>query len=168
MQSQQARIAKDGETLKIVDEQAGEKLVRLIDISYVALFGNVSLTTPALVALSEREIPVSFHSHGGWFRGMAHGIGHRNVEIRTAQYRASFDDAFCLRFARSLVAAKIVNQRTILRRNWRGDADSRQALLDRLHAARKATGRRAIAPGASPPGSQSPAVRSRPPSGKSP
>ena len=82
--------------------------MRLIEVSDVALFGNVHITTPALVALLEREIPVLFHSHGGWFRGVAQGIGHRNVEARTAQYRASFDDAFCLRFARELVAAMAV------------------------------------------------------------
>lgn len=120
VQSQQAKIGKDGETLKIADEEKGETKVRFIDISDLALFGNVSITTPALAALFEREIPVTFHSHSGWFRGIAHGIGHRNVEIRTAQYRFSFDEAACLRFAKELVAAKVTNQRTILRRNWRG------------------------------------------------
>ena len=137
VQSQHARIGKEGETLKITDEEKGEAQVRFIDISDVALFGNVSITTPALAALLEREIPVTFHSHGGWFRGVAHGIGHRNVEIRTAQYRLSFDEAACLRFAKELVAAKITNQRTILRRNWRGPPEERQAALDRLGAARK-------------------------------
>ncbi|HZV07700.1 MAG TPA: CRISPR-associated endonuclease Cas1 [Gemmataceae bacterium] len=137
VQSQHARIGKEGETLKITDEEKGETQVRLIDISDVALFGNVSITTPALAALLEREIPVTFHSHSGWFRGVAHGIGHRNVEVRTAQYRMSFDEAACLRFAKDLVAAKIANQRTILRRNWRGTAEERQAVLDRLSAARK-------------------------------
>jgi len=132
VQSQHARIGKEGETLKISDEVRGETQVRLIDISDVALFGNVSITTPALAALLEREIPVTFHSHGGWFRGIAHGIGHRNVEVRTAQYRIA-----CLRFAKELVAAKIANQRTILRRNWRGSPEERQAALDRLLAARK-------------------------------
>jgi len=140
VQSQHARIAKDGETLKITDEEQGETTVRLIDVSDVALFGNVAITTPALAALLEREIPVTFHSHGGWFRGVAHGLGHRNIEVRTAQYRASFDDAYCLRFARDLVAAKIVNQRTILRRNWRGEDQDRQTVLERLSAARKAAG----------------------------
>jgi CRISPR-associated endonuclease Cas1/CRISPR-associated protein Cas4 len=140
VQSQYARIGKEGETLKITDEEHGESQVRLIDISDLALFGNISITTPALTALLEREIPVTFHSHGGWFRGMAHGLGHRNVEIRTAQYRLSFDEAGCLRFARELVAAKITNQRTILRRNWRGEVDARQAVLDRLAAARKSAG----------------------------
>ena len=140
VQSQRARINKEGETLKIVEEEQSERKVRLIDISDVALFGNVAITTPALSALLEREIPVTFHSHGGWFRGVAHGVGHRNVEVRTAQYRSSFDDLFCLRFSRDLVAAKIVNQRTILRRNWRGDEASRRQALDRLRAARKAAG----------------------------
>jgi CRISP-associated protein Cas1 len=138
VQSQHARIAKDGETLRIVDEERGEIQVRLIDVSDLALFGNVSITTPALAALLEREIPVTFHSHGGWFRGVAHGIGHRNVEVRTAQYRRSFDEAACLRFAKELVGAKIANQRTILRRNWRGPPEERQEALDRLKAARKA------------------------------
>ncbi len=140
VQSQHARIGKDGDTLKIVDEEQGETQVRLIDISDVALFGNVAITTPALTALLEREIPVAFHSHGGWFRGIAHGIGHRNVEIRTAQYRLSFDETACLRFAKELVAAKITNQRTILRRNWRGTPEERQAALDRLGAARRSAG----------------------------
>ena len=137
VQSQHARIGKEGETLKITDEARGETQIRLIDISDLALFGNVSITTPALSALLEREIPVTFHSHGGWFRGVAHGIGHRNVEVRTAQYRLSFDEAACLRFAKELVAAKIANQRTILRRNWRGPPEQRQVALDRLAAARK-------------------------------
>ena len=141
VQSQRARISKEGETLKIADEDREDIRVRLNDVSEVALFGNVSITTPALVTLMDREIPVAFHSHGGWFRGIAQGVGHRNVEVRTAQYRRSFETSYCLGFARHLVAAKIVNQRTILRRNWRGDRDDRKAALDRLNAARRSTKR---------------------------
>jgi CRISPR associated protein, Cas1 family len=54
----------------------------LIEVSDLVVFGNVHITTPALAALLEREIPVTFLSYGGWFRGIAHGIGHRNVELR--------------------------------------------------------------------------------------
>ena len=141
VQSQRARVSKEGDTLKIADEERGDTTVRLIEVSDVALFGNVAITSPALAALMEREIPVTFHSHGGWFRGMAHGVGHRNAEVRTAQYRVSFDDGARLRFARDLVAAKIVNQRTILRRNWRGDKEDRKAALGRLAAARRSATR---------------------------
>ena len=140
VQSQRARIAKQGDTLRVIDEEKGETTVRLMEVSDVAVFGNVSVTAPALAALMEREIPVSFHSHGGWFRGLAHGVEHRNAEVRAAQYRASFDDDARLRFARDLVAAKITNQRTLLRRNWRGDEDTRKAVLGRLNASRKMAG----------------------------
>ena len=137
VQSQRASIRKDGETLKVSDQKHGDRTVRLNDISDLALFGNVSITTPALVALLDRDIPVAFFSHGGWFRGVAHGTGHRNVEVRSAQYRHSFDPNACLEFARDLVAAKIVNQRTILRRNWRGDPDRRKTVLARLDRIRR-------------------------------
>ena len=137
VQSQRARVTKDGDTLKISDGEKDNTTVRLIDVSDVALFGNVSVSAPALAALMEREIPVTFHSHGGWFRGMAQGLGHRNVECRTAQYRASFDDSSCLNFARDLISAKIINQRTILRRNWRKDKETRKVVLRRLDNARR-------------------------------
>lgn len=141
VQSQRARIAKEGNTLRIADEEQGDTIVRLAEVSDVALLGNVAISSPALAALMEREIPVTFHSHGGWFRGMAHGIGHRNAEIRTAQYRASFDGDACLRFARDLVTAKIRNQRTLLRRNWRRDEGSRKVTLDQLDRVRRAAAR---------------------------
>ena len=115
--------------------------MRLNEVSDVALFGNVAITTPALAALMEREIPVTFHSHGGWFRGMTQGVGHRNVEVRTAQYRASFVKGACQRFARDLVAAKIVNQRTILRRNWRGTKEERKPVMDQLAMVRRSATR---------------------------
>lgn len=83
---------------------------RLMDVSQLVLQGGVYLTAPALHELMARGIPVSWLSHGGWFLGHAMGLGHKNVELRTAQYRASFDEQHCLRLARDIVAAKIRNQ----------------------------------------------------------
>ncbi len=85
------------------------------------LMGNVYLTTPGLHELMRRGITVSWHSFGGWFLGHTVGTGHKNVELRSAQYKESFDDKTCLRLARSLVHAKVLNCRTLLRRNWRGE-----------------------------------------------
>jgi CRISP-associated protein Cas1 len=87
--------------------------------------------------LMRREIPVSWHSYGGWFLGHTHGTGHKNVELRTAQYRASFDAGACLAIARGLVSAKVRNARTLLRRNWR-DGTAPAGLLEDLkrHAER--------------------------------
>jgi len=143
VQSGFARVSKDGDRLRIEDKDGRESFARFIDVSDVAVFGAVNFSTPALTALMDREIPVTFHTFAGWFKGMTQGVGHRNIDVRVAQYRASFDEATCLRFSRTLIAAKIQNQRTILRRNWRGTEGGRREALGRLAISARAA-RRAV------------------------
>lgn len=81
-----------------------------------------------------RDITVTWLSYGGWFLGHGVGLGHRNVETRTHQYRASFDPDICLALAQGWIAAKIANSRTLLRRNWRGEAGTAAPPDDLLHA----------------------------------
>lgn len=131
VQANKASIRKKGETLEISVEDQPAATARLIDVSQVVLMGNVYLSTPCLHELMRREVPVTWHSWGGWFLGHTIGTGHKNVELRTAQYRASFDAPTCLRIAKGLVQTKIANCRTFLRRNWRGE-DKPDSLLDSL------------------------------------
>lgn len=141
VQTPGARLRKSGEQLIV--ETEGEKVeLPMIDVSQVALFGPVSVTTPALHALMRAEIPVSWFSTGGWLLGHTVGTGMGNVLVREAQYRAAFDAGRCLVLSRDLVAAKIRNSRTMLRRNWRAerDTEAREATLTRLkHVAERAT-----------------------------
>lgn len=127
VQSPRAYVRKDAERLVIEEEREVVAHARLNEVSQVVLFGNATLTTPALHECMRRGIPVTYLSYGGWFIGHCVGIGHRNVETRTYQYKASFDDEFCLKLARRLVGAKIANCRTLIRRNWRdtGNGDSK-------------------------------------------
>ena len=129
VQAQRAKVSKNGETLEISIDDARVQSARLGEVSQLVLWGNVYVTTPALHELMAREIPISWHSHGGWFIGHSVGTGHKNVELRAAQYRASFDDARCLRLARGLVVAKIQNARTLLRRNWKA-GEAPETLLE--------------------------------------
>ncbi len=117
VQEQGARIGKSGETLEawLKDKKLGE--ARLFETSHVALFGNVQVTTQALSAALDVGIPVAFFSMGGWFKGMAQGLPHKNIELRQAQYRTAFDEAKSLALAREFIAAKIRNCRTLLMRN---------------------------------------------------
>jgi len=131
VQAYKAKVAKKAEELEISIDDEKVQTVRLLDTSQVVVMGNVYITTPCLQDLMKRDIPVSWHSFGGWFFGHTVGTGHKNVELRTAQYRASFDDKTCLAIARNLVRAKIQNCRTLLRRNWRLD-DKPDELLDQL------------------------------------
>jgi CRISP-associated protein Cas1 len=119
VQARGGKVAKKGDTLEIsIDDQAA-RTVRLMELSQLVVMGNVYITTPTLHELMAREIPISWHSFGGWFMGHTISTGHKNVEVRAAQYRASFDAAACLRLAKGFVVAKIQNQRTLLRRNWK-------------------------------------------------
>lgn len=118
VQARGAKVAKKGETLEITTDETTQS-VRLNEVSQVVLLGQVYVTSPTLHELMSREIPISWHSFGGWFVGHSIGTGHKNVEVRTAQYRTSFDPAACLSLAKGLVIAKIQNQRTLLRRNWK-------------------------------------------------
>lgn len=131
VQANKAKVAKKGEVLEISVEDKPVNHVRLVELSQLVLMGNVYVTTPTLHELMRREIPISWHSYGGWFLGHSIGTGHKNVELRTAQYQGSFDEQICLRLAKTLIKAKILNARTLLRRNWRGD-DPPTGILGRL------------------------------------
>lgn len=130
VQAHSAKVAKKGEQLEISVEDKPVTRARLIDVSQLVLMGNVYVTTPTLHELMRREIPVSWHSYGGWFLGHTVGVGHKNVELRTAQYKGSFDEQVCLSLAKGLVRAKILNCRTLLRRNWRSETDSAPTLRE--------------------------------------
>ena len=132
VQANNARLAKKGETITITEEEGSTTTARLIEVSQVVLMGNVRMTTPCLHELMRREIPVTWHSYGGWFLGHTVGIGHKNVELREAQYRASSTSAVSLSVARALVAAKVRNARTMIRRNWRGEEEARERVLTTL------------------------------------
>lgn len=116
VQEQGARITLSGERL-VIRGRTVKADARLPNTSQVALFGNVQMTTQALASLLRRGIPVSYFSSGGWFLGRATGLESKNIELRRAQFRAADDVRFCLRLARGFVASKILNSRTLLRRN---------------------------------------------------
>lgn len=144
VQARGAKVAKSGENLVVSVKDEKVMSARLPETSQVVLMGGVYVTTPCLHELMWRGIPVTWHSHGGWFYGHTMGNGHKNVELRTAQYRASFDDSVCLRFAKDLVRAKILNCRTLLRRNWKGPAGSHDILIELRDDSRRAARARSL------------------------
>ncbi len=90
---------------------------RLGEVSQVNLFGGVQISTQAVQALCQAEIPVCYFSQGGYFYGITTGLNSRNVFLRRGQLLAAENPALCLALARRLVAGKIRNQRTLLQRN---------------------------------------------------
>ena len=115
--TQGMRIGKSGFVLKAQEKEKVVQEVRINEICQVNLFGAVQLTTQAIQALCEQEVPIGYFSFGGWFYGVTHGLGARNVYLRRDQFRLAESPSFCLNLAKALVAGKIRNQRTMLQRN---------------------------------------------------
>lgn len=137
VQEQGATVGKEGEGLHISKGKERLATVRLKDVSQLVLCGSVSVTPAAVHMLCEAGVPVVHLSMGHWFYGLTSGTGLRNAFDRAAQFERARDPAFCLAFARAIVRGKLLNQRTLLRRN--GAAEQRD--LNRLaDSAETATG----------------------------
>ena len=116
---QGATVGVSGGRLQVLHEGGVAATFRLIDVSQLCVFGNVSISSQAVRELLAREAPILWFSYGGWFSGMADGLPAKNVDLRRAQYTVSSQDALAI--ARAMIAGKIRNSRTLLRRNSRGD-----------------------------------------------
>ncbi|MCC6996723.1 MAG: CRISPR-associated endonuclease Cas1 [Deltaproteobacteria bacterium] len=123
-----ARVGRRGDELVIEERDGTRHEVTLLRTSQVVLVGGVQISTQAVQELCARGLPVVYLSAGGRFFGVTTGMPHKNVELRLAQYRAAASESRALGLARRFVAAKIRNQRTLLRRN----GDVPDLVLDRL------------------------------------
>lgn len=136
VQAQGSSVRLEGERLIIQTKGEHAKEARLSNTSHVSLYGSVYMTMPVLRTLMERGIPVLFFTYGGWFCGQAIGHDSKNVELRLAQYAATQSRERCLQLARGFVASKILNCRTLLRRNHQ--SPSPVALSELKQLSRKA------------------------------
>jgi CRISPR-associated protein Cas1 len=111
------RVGCKEEVLQVKDKDRVVEEVRMRDLSHVALFGNIQISTQAIQALCEQEIPVTYFSMGGWFYGITRGHALKNVFLRMEQFRLAGDETVCLSLAKQFVHGKIRNHRTLLMRN---------------------------------------------------
>ena len=111
------RVGCKDEVLQVKDKDKLIEEVRMRDVSHVALFGNIQISTQAIQSLCEQEVPVTYFSMGGWFYGITRGHAMKNVFLRMEQFRLARDETTCLSLARQFVHGKIRNHRTLLMRN---------------------------------------------------
>lgn len=137
---QRSTVTLDGETLLIkiphdreTDRAARNARVPLMKVSGVIVYGNITLTTPAVTALLERQIDVCFLSRFGKFVGRISGQTHRHGRLRLEQSRAHDDPSAALHVAQVCVRSKLHNQRTqLLRGNRTRQCDTVAAAADAL------------------------------------
>jgi CRISPR-associated protein Cas1 len=117
LNTQGFRVGCKDEVLQVKEKDRVIEEVRMRDLSHVALFGNIQISTQAIQSLCDQEIPVTYFSMGGWFYGITRGHALKNVFLRMEQFRLARDEATCLSLARRFVHGKIRNHRTLLMRN---------------------------------------------------
>lgn len=117
-QQEGAKLGVRGAALIVTDHQ-GHKLkdVPLAGVESVSLLGSVQVSTQAMHTLAARGIPLAFLTAAGRVAALLDPLDSVSAAVRRAQVRRFDDSAACLELSRALVAAKIVNHRTLLLRN---------------------------------------------------
>jgi CRISPR-associated endonuclease Cas1 len=121
--AEHAAVRLEGGRLSIAIDGGAPTTVRLDDVSALLVHGNTSVSTPALLGLMRRGVPVLWHGFDGRLVGQTLGLAGPGTALREAQYAAARDGARTLSLARAFIAAKIANaRRLVLRRAGAGDA----------------------------------------------
>ena len=117
-QQEGVKVGVRGMELRVTDKNgAVVKSVPLANLESLSLLGSVQITTQAIHALAGMNTPIAFLSPAGRLVAMIDPLDSVSAEVRRSQIRKLDCPDVCLELARALVAAKIVNQRTLLLRN---------------------------------------------------
>ena len=109
-------LRKEGENLVAEIEGAERTRVPLHMLGAVVVFGGIVVTLPLIGALARAGITLVLLDRQGRFEARIEGPVSGNVLLRRAQYRASEQPD---EIVRSIVSAKVANQRTVLQRALR-------------------------------------------------
>ena len=135
-------VGKTSERLKVTLNKELLLDIPLLKVSEVVLFGNITVTTPAIKLLAKREIGITFLSqHGEYVCRLQPEIS-KNSLLRIEQFRAFFDEGRRLELARGFVLGKLANLRMTLIRKGGKAAEVKQAVerIKKAENAARATG----------------------------
>lgn len=110
-------ISKRGEMLETWSPMGEKSKVHRKDVRHVALFGNSQISTQAMLEVVKDQGLISYHSISGTLKAITQSPASKNIYLREKQFVRLQDDETRLQLARSIVFAKIQNQRTLIRRN---------------------------------------------------
>lgn len=121
--TQGAYLAKEGETVLVRVDQETRLQLPIHTLGSILCFGQVA-ASPALMGFcADRDVALSYLTENGRFLARVQGAVSGNVLLRREQYRRADDPTRCAAIARLLVAAKVSNSRTVLRRALRDRPD---------------------------------------------
>jgi CRISP-associated protein Cas1 len=122
--SENSYLSKDGLNVVISDE-GGEKFrIPVVNIESIVTFGYMGVSPGLMKLCYENNVSITFLSPNGRFISRIQGPTKGNVLLRKLQYSLSADADFSLKISRIIVAGKIYNYRSILRRFIRDNGEN--------------------------------------------
>jgi CRISP-associated protein Cas1 len=122
VREQGAVVRRDGEQVRVTFEDKVARRRKVLqtlpirELEQLAVYGNVQITTQAVALLLEHEVDVAFFSMYGRFRGRLGRGGSKHARLRHAQLGLSSSEGRSLTAAKTIVRAKLANQRALLLR----------------------------------------------------
>jgi CRISPR-associated protein Cas1 len=113
---QGAVVRKTGDRLIVEKDDQQLLEVECRHVEGVLLYGNVQVTTQALVEMLDHGIELALLSESGKLRGQLTPPASGNVALRLAQYARHTDPVARLDLARTVVRSKLLNGAHVLRR----------------------------------------------------
>ncbi len=120
--SEDSWVHKDGANVvvKVKSKELGRAPLHLLGA--IVCFGHVNVSPQMMHAASQKGISITFLGWSGRFLARVEGPQTGNILLRRAQHHRTCDDAISV--ARYIVAAKIANQRAVIRRVIRDHGDT--------------------------------------------
>ncbi len=120
----EAYLAREGENVLVRVNEEVRFRIPVHTLEGVVQFGYPG-ASPALLAMCAKNgVTVTFCDRHGRFMARVEGPVSGNVLLRRQQYRAADLPDHCCRLAGCIVAAKILNSRTVLQRHRRDHPDT--------------------------------------------
>ena len=102
--------------------------IPIVQLDEVVIFGNGHITTPTMGYLLDKNVPVSFLSSQGKYKGKLQPRYAKDTRIRQNQYAVAADPARCLELAKCFVRGKMTNAARFCQRQRSQNAEVKSAV----------------------------------------
>jgi CRISPR-associated protein Cas1 len=119
----------ENSTVRIDVEREMKLRVPLHHVGSLVVFGNAMISPALIHRLADEGKSLVLLDDTGRFKARMEGPVTGNILLRQAQHRRGDDGAFALEFARSIVAGKLKNSRSVVLRGARETSDPGEAAI---------------------------------------
>ena len=125
---QGATLHKSGNRVIVKKNRETLTEIPIVQLDEVVIFGNGHLTTQTMGYLLHKNIPVSFLSLHGKYKGKLQPPYAKDTLIRKHQYAVAADPQRCLEFAKGFVRGKLTNAIRFSQRQRAQNAEIKSAI----------------------------------------